>query len=814
MANRARGGNGGAAAGFSDEPGGGGGGLGGDAFLSAGGGVGLQAVGGGNPGVVRGAAGGGASGATNPGGPGGAWGGGGGVGGGTGVMGDMIVGSGGGGGGVGGGSGVARVIVGTIIVDGNPITLYSGGQGGSGGFGGGGGGSEGRDIQAGHGGFGAGGGGGGYSGNAGFGGYGAGGGGHGKPDSQMGLYGQGGWGGGNGGLAYSDPVFGTGLGGGGGGGAALGGGIFVAEGGRLILGSGSIAGNLVTGGTGGAGSIFGFPYAGQSGVAFGTGIFIQGSGSATFAPAVGTTQIIADVISDEYGTGHPDNASQSASIEMQGLGTVVLAAANVYSGRTTVRSGVLASGANFSLADGFGDDLGVFVEGGTLRSGHNQRVASLAVNAGGTASLTGGTFTSLAGASVAGGGVLAFNGTSGGIFSGGVASNGAITAGNGVNASTSTITGGVTGTGSVVVGSPGGSAGATLRLGAAANTAGIVTINASSTLAFTGGAGSRLRVSGDYLNVNSGSGNSFNPTAGVTGGAIDAAGTGPFQAITGAKISNGASTTPTLALGNVHVGDSASFAIRNTGTNGPALRGAVQTTGLSGGVLTGLSDGNVAPVASGASSADYTLTVARAGVISGQSVGIVSNFANVPTQTITIGGTAYAYAAPQYRKLGGDGIFYRLISTYTLDFGTVAPGSNVGASLELFNALVGGAASAYTDLLSGAFSQTAGPFNLSGFTNFSGIAGGNTAAAMTVGFSSDKEGLYQQVVTLTGSSDNVAGLGSTPRPLALRLVANVIAIPEPSTWALVAAGFTGLGFAARHSRRRPPTTVADRRNRP
>ncbi|WP_147262651.1 hypothetical protein [Roseiarcus fermentans] len=56
-----------------------------------------------------------------------------------------------------------------------------------------------------------------------------------------------------------------------------------------------------------------------------------------------------------------------------------------------------------------------------------------------------------------------------------------------------------------------------------------------------------------------------------------------LQTVTGAKVTNGATAAPTLALGAVHVGGSStqSFAIANTGVNDPSLRGAIQTTGTS-----------------------------------------------------------------------------------------------------------------------------------------------------------------------------------------------------------------------------------------
>ena len=90
-----------------------------------------------------------------------------------------------------------------------------------------------------------------------------------------------------------------------------------------------------------------------------------------------------------------------------------------------------------------------------------------------------------------------------------------------------------------------------------------------------------LTVFSDYNNANFGVGNAFNRRANVSttgiGNRLIAAGDAN-QGITGANISNGTSTTPTLAIGNLRVGaNTYTYNIANVGTTGPALRGAIQT---------------------------------------------------------------------------------------------------------------------------------------------------------------------------------------------------------------------------------------------
>ncbi|MGJ4929170.1 VCBS domain-containing protein [Bradyrhizobium sp. HKCCYLS2038] len=177
-----------------------------------------------------------------------------------------------------------------------------GSNGGNGGFGGGGGGgasgSAGLHTTGGAGGFG-GGGGGGYFGGA------------------------GGYGGGAGGGKVSFGLLGSG-----GGGLGAGGDIFVQEGGHLIVGAGSLSGGTVAGGAAGNLST-----AAQAGQALGSGIFIQGNQTVTFAPASGDDLAISDVIADQHGNGGTGN------VEIAGAGTVHFAAANSYVGTTTVDAG-------------------------------------------------------------------------------------------------------------------------------------------------------------------------------------------------------------------------------------------------------------------------------------------------------------------------------------------------------------------------------------------------------------------------------------------------------------------------------------------
>jgi hypothetical protein len=334
----------GGAGGSGQFSGGGGMGAGGGLFVAAGATVTLQGVS-----FVADSAHGGAGGilGTSVGGGGGM----GGAGGAGALAAGLAVGGGGGlglgaSGGTAGGTGDPGILPGA---GGGASTATTGGGGGlgasgiAGGFGGGGGG--GYTAPGGAGGFG--GGGGGYFGinpavTGGAGGFGGGGGA--APGALSGGAG------GFGGAAGSGNYGGAGLG--------AGGGVFVQQGGVLMLGAGRLSGGSVSAGGTGAG-------------AFGAGIFAQGTNTLTLDPGAGLTLDIGDAIADEHGSVPSDLNAVGIAVAS---GLVRLDVADSYSGGSTIAGGatldLLASGAAGGGAIGF---AGV---GGTLAVGASVHVAN------------------------------------------------------------------------------------------------------------------------------------------------------------------------------------------------------------------------------------------------------------------------------------------------------------------------------------------------------------------------------------------------------------------------------------------------------
>jgi hypothetical protein len=145
--------------------------------------------------------------------------------------------------------------------------------------------------------------------------------------------------------------FGAGAGGmqtrgGGGGGLGAGGDIFVQGGATLIIDGGSLVENgTVKGGSGSNG--------GGDGQALGDGIFIQGG--TTAAPATitfGTDQTASQITSISGAIADQGGNGGAGALQIQGAGTVKLAAVNTYTGGTTIDSGVLEIAAGASAGSG------------------------------------------------------------------------------------------------------------------------------------------------------------------------------------------------------------------------------------------------------------------------------------------------------------------------------------------------------------------------------------------------------------------------------------------------------------------------------
>ena len=311
---------------------------------------------------------------------------------------------------------------------------------------------------------------------------------------------------------------------------------------------------------------------------------------------------------------------------------------------------------------------------------------------------------------------------------------------------------GFTGTGTVLTSGTG-----VVRLAGPASVGNLVN-NGTSANALTIGT-NNVTVSADYTNASFGTGNAFNKRANVTGtGQILASGN-VAQAITGANVTNGTTGTPTLTIGNVRVGGTTyNYQVANSGTTGPAIRGALQTN-VNGGNITdsrlsgsGVTASNYGPVAAGANSGNLgvTFTVASAGALAplaGQSVHVANNFDNLSEQTLNI-------------VLGsGAAAFNAAVGSTTPSPVTVANQRVGGTNSSALTVANTAAAGNFSEALNASFGATSGAATSNGgsFTNLA--AGSSNNGALAVGVNTTTAGAKTGSVTIAYQTDGTGSNG-------------------------------------------------------
>ncbi len=222
-------------------------------------------------------------------------------------------------------------------------------------------------------------------------------------------------------------------------------------------------------------------------------------------------------------------------------------------------------------------------------------------------------------------------------------------------------------------------------------------------------------------------------------------------------------------------------------------------------------------IAAGAQQADalgITLTNGQSGVnnatvtISSQSNGAGTSglgTTNLADSQVNVQAIGYNYAKADLQQSSGLAQFTGSGNSYKLDFGAVDISAGAQSdSLDLLNEIQLGGSSLYTDLLSGDFTVSGSGFDLSGFSDFSNIAGGDSLQDLLVSLDPSQTGSYQEFITfnLTSSIAGSWDLG----PITLELDAQVA--PEPASIALFASGMGGV-FWARRRRQNSSSTHLD-----
>lgn len=300
-------------------------------------------------------------------------------------------------------------------------------------------------------------------------------------------------------------------------------------------------------------------------------------------------------------------------------------------------------------------------------------------------------------------------------------------------------------------------------------------------------ANQNITINKDYTNIAAGTGNAFNRRAGINGTGQILAGGDIAQVITGASVTNGATTNATLTIGNVRVGSTQfNYQIANGGTTGADLRGALQTS-VNGANITdsrlsgsGVTEGNYGPIAVNSSSGNYTVnfTTNTAGVLaplSGQAINLRSNFDNIADQKLNI---VLSNDAAAYNAAVGS-------TAPTVNLGNSRVGGSLTGNLTITNAAPSGSFTEKLDAMfgtvTGDVTNNGGSISLlsAGSSNNSSMgvtlntsAAGARSGTVTVDFATNgtgtsglsTESVGSQVVTVNGNVYQVAQgqLNSTP----------------------------------------------------
>ncbi|MFZ5493268.1 MAG: beta strand repeat-containing protein [Pseudomonadota bacterium] len=341
----------------------------------------------------------------------------------------------------------------------------------------------------------------------------------------------------------------------------------------------------------------------------------------------------------------------------------------------------------------------------------------------------------------------------------------------------------VTGTGTLQVDGPG----AMMTLANGGNTQGQLVMGAAGA-AINLGTGN-LTIDNDYTNAGAGTGNSFNRRAGVSGTGLIVAGGDAAQAITGATVTDGTTANATLTIGNVRVGATTfDYQIANTGTTGPTLRGAIQTS-VNGANLTdarlsgvGITGGGYTVGGPGNNSGNLgvTFTAASAGALApltGQVLNLRSNFENIADQklNIVLGAGAAAYNAAVGSASSPVVVANQRVGGSNSALVTVTNAAPAGLFSEDLNVTVGGTTGAATG--TGSIAGRLAGTNNTGTGAISVAVDTATAGAKTGGVTLNYEtagavagvsnglgtaSVGSEVVTVTGNVYRLAQGAATP----------------------------------------------------
>jgi hypothetical protein len=271
-------------------------------------------------------------------------------------------------------------------------------------------------------------------------------------------------------------------------------------------------------------------------------------------------------------------------------------------------------------------------------------------------------------------------------------------------------------------------------------------------------------------NGNSGSGNDFDPGLGISGSGTLKLSTVDVPAVVIYDPTTSGFTTchplTGLDFGALHVGDTATlhYALTNiSGNAGYPSFGAIQTAAHGGNVTDpALSGSGVTPQdftiapRGGTATYDVALDTSEAHLLQDQAVHIAFQFDRGSFNTgvtLPITGAVLNHADPGFELASGPGSLTEEGAHWTLDLGTLTQGTDPGpAVLDVANR-----AAPPADALGGSFEVAGDGFSVSGADPFSGLAAGESLAALSLLADTTAPGTHTETITLHPSGSNASG---------------------------------------------------------